>query len=36
MNETQVIEITQSNFLEFEELSWGVKQIEGALHKYEE
>jgi len=36
MNETQVIEIAQSDFLEFEGLSRGVKQIEGALHKYEE
>ena len=36
MNKTQVIEIAQSNFLEFEELSQGVEQIEGAPHKYEE
>ena len=36
MNETQVVEIAQNDFLEFEKMSEGVKQIKEALHKYRE
>ena len=34
-NETQVVEVPQDDFLEFEAMRGGVERIRGALHKYE-
>ena len=33
-NEMQVVEVLQDDFLEFENMTEGVKHIETALHKY--
>jgi hypothetical protein len=35
MNETQVVEVSHNDFLEFENMTKGLKSIREALHKYE-
>jgi hypothetical protein len=36
VNETQVVEVSPDDFLEFESMTGGVERIKKALHKYDE